>query len=194
LRSFKARRVVDVVPTGDVHQHDLAGREELTAPTDARARRAAAAADRPSRFDHARDDVVHCGGVLRGTEWELFRVGLSTLWDDIELQEADEEPCTTEVDGFDRRTRPERLALLAQVAKGLHDRREPCADLTAFNEAAIAAALCASGEVHLQSAVTSGDDSTGGASGPVGENTPCLEPALSIYAGTPSSMTSAVAA
>jgi hypothetical protein len=77
--------------------------------------------------------------VLRGAEWELFRVGLSTLWDDIESQEDDEEPGTTEVQGFDRLTRPQRLALLSQVAKGLHDRREPCADLTAFNEAAVAA-------------------------------------------------------
>ena len=29
-------------------------------------------------------------------EWELFRVGLSTLWDDIESQPDDEEPGTTE--------------------------------------------------------------------------------------------------
>ena len=77
--------------------------------------------------------------VLRGGEWELFRVGLSTLWDDIESPEDDEGPGTTELDGFDRLTRPERLALLAQVAKGLHDRGAPCADLTAFNEAAFAA-------------------------------------------------------
>jgi hypothetical protein len=77
--------------------------------------------------------------VLRSAEWELFRVGLSTLWDDIESQADDEEPGTTEVKAFDRLTRPERLALLAQVAKGLHDRREPCRDLTALNEAAVAA-------------------------------------------------------
>ncbi len=76
--------------------------------------------------------------VLRGAEWELFRVGLSTLWDDIESQDDDEEPGTTEVEGFDRLTRPERLALLAQVGKGLHDRGEPCPDLTALNEAAVA--------------------------------------------------------
>jgi hypothetical protein len=77
--------------------------------------------------------------VLRGAEWEPFRVGLSTLWDDIESQPDDEEPGTTEVRAFDRPTRPERLALLAQVAKGLHDRREPSPDLTALNEAAVAA-------------------------------------------------------
>src|SRR5947209_19176874 len=77
--------------------------------------------------------------VLRGAEWELVRVGFSTLWDEIESQQDDEEPGTTEVAAFDRLTRPERLALLAQVAKGLHDRNEPCVDLTALNEATIAA-------------------------------------------------------
>jgi hypothetical protein len=77
--------------------------------------------------------------VLRGAEWELFRVGLSTLWDEIESQPDDEEPGLTDVKDFDCLTRPERLALLAQVGKGLHDRREPCPDLTALNEAAVAA-------------------------------------------------------
>jgi hypothetical protein len=77
--------------------------------------------------------------VLRGAEWELFRVGLSTLWDDIESQPDDEELGTTDVKALDRLSRQERLALLAQVAKGLHDRHEPCVDLTALNEAAIAA-------------------------------------------------------
>jgi hypothetical protein len=70
--------------------------------------------------------------VLRGAEWELFRVGLSTHWDDIESQEDDQEPGTTGVEGFDRLSRPERLAVLAQLAMGLHDRNEPCADRTAM--------------------------------------------------------------
>jgi hypothetical protein len=77
--------------------------------------------------------------VLRGAEWDLFRDGLSTLWDDIESQQDDEKPGTTGVKSFDRLIRPKRLALLAQVGKGLHDRREPCPDLTALNEAAVAA-------------------------------------------------------
>jgi hypothetical protein len=42
-----------------------------------------------------------------------------------------------------------------------------------------------------QRGVTSRDDCTGGASGPVRELTPCLEAAPSIYAGMPSSMISA---
>jgi hypothetical protein len=85
--------------------------------------------------------VAHNAGyrVLRGAEWELFRVGLSTLWDEIESQLDDEEPGLTDVKAFDRLSRPERLALLAQVGRGLHDRREPCPDLTALNEAAVAA-------------------------------------------------------
>ena len=77
--------------------------------------------------------------VLRGAEWELFRVGLSTLWDDTESQEDDEEPGTTGVQLFDRLPSPGRLALLAQVATGLHDRAKPCPDLTALNEATVAA-------------------------------------------------------
>jgi hypothetical protein len=77
--------------------------------------------------------------VLRGAEWELFRVGLSTLWDEIESQPDDEEPGLTGVKAFDRLTRPQRLAVLAQAGKGLHDKREPCPDLTAFNEATVAA-------------------------------------------------------
>ncbi len=77
--------------------------------------------------------------VLRGAEWELVRVGVSTRWDDIESQEDDEEPGTTGVAAFDRLTRPQRLALLAEVAKGLYDRKEPCVDLTALNEATVAA-------------------------------------------------------
>jgi Uma2 family endonuclease len=53
---------------------------------------------------------------------------------------------------------------------------------------------CPSGEAHLQSRVTPGDDATGGASGPVRETTPCLEPAPSICAGRPCLTISVVAA
>jgi hypothetical protein len=77
--------------------------------------------------------------VLRGAEWKLVRVGISTLWDEIESRADDEEPGMTDVETFDRLTRPERLVLLARVARGLHDRDEPCADLTPLNEATVAA-------------------------------------------------------
>ena len=39
--------------------------------------------------------------VLRGAEWDLFRVGLSTLWDDIESSGDDEDPGTTGIKAFD---------------------------------------------------------------------------------------------
>jgi predicted nucleic acid-binding protein len=53
---------------------------------------------------------------------------------------------------------------------------------------------CPSGEVHLQSRVTPGDDATRGASGPVRETSPCLDAAPSTSAGRPSSTISAAAA
>jgi hypothetical protein len=76
--------------------------------------------------------------VLSGAEWELFRLGLSTLWDDVEMSD-DEEPGTTGVAVFDNHRKPERLALLAQVARALHDEGEPCPDLTALMEGTVAA-------------------------------------------------------
>src|SRR5262249_62329993 len=54
-------------------------------------------------------------------------------------------------------------------------------------------AHCPSGEVHLQSGPTPGDDTPGGARGPARETTPSLEVAPSIYARSPSSMNSAAA-
>src|SRR5262249_22826005 len=77
--------------------------------------------------------------VLNGAEWDLFRLGLSTLWDDVEMSEDDEEPGTTGIEVFDNLRKPERLTLLAQVATGLHDEGEPCPDLTALLEGTVAA-------------------------------------------------------
>src|SRR4051812_19872002 len=77
--------------------------------------------------------------VLTGAEWDLFRLGLSTLWDDVEMSDDDEEPRTTGVAVFDNLRKPERLALLAHVARGLHDEGEPCPDLTALSEGTVAA-------------------------------------------------------
>jgi len=50
-----------------------------------------------------------------------------------------QEPGTSGVAVFDNLRKPERLALLAQVAKGLHDEDEPCPDLTALSEGTVAA-------------------------------------------------------
>jgi hypothetical protein len=77
--------------------------------------------------------------VLKGAEWDLFRLGLSTLWGDVEMTEDDEDPGTTGVEVFDNLRKVERLPLLAQVARGLHDVCEACPDLTGLSEGTIAA-------------------------------------------------------
>jgi hypothetical protein len=77
--------------------------------------------------------------VLRGAEWAAFRLGLSCLWDETEASGEEEEPGTTGVAEFDRLRRSERLALLAEVARGLHDEDAPCPDLTALTEGTVAA-------------------------------------------------------
>ena len=77
--------------------------------------------------------------VLRGAEWAAFRLGLSCLWDETEASGEEEQDGTTGVAVFDRLRKSERLALLAQVARGLHDEDAPCPDLTALTEGTIAA-------------------------------------------------------
>ncbi len=77
--------------------------------------------------------------VLQRAEWAVFRLGVSCLWDEIEASEQEEEYGTTGVAVFDRLRKSERLALLAQVARGLHDEDAPCPDLTALTEGTIAA-------------------------------------------------------
>ncbi len=77
--------------------------------------------------------------VLAGAEWDLFRLGLSTLWDDVEMSDDDDEPGTTGIAVFDNLRKPERLALLAQVARGLHNEGEPCPELTVLTEGTVAA-------------------------------------------------------
>jgi hypothetical protein len=52
--------------------------------------------------------------------------------------EEEEERGTTGIAVFDQLRRSERLSLLALVAKGLHDREEPCPDLTALTAGTIA--------------------------------------------------------
>jgi len=78
--------------------------------------------------------------VLRGAEWNLFREGLSKLWDAVEISDdEDEERGTTGVAVFDGLRKAERLALLATVARGLSDMHEPPPDLTVLTDATIAA-------------------------------------------------------
>ena len=77
--------------------------------------------------------------VLQGAEWELFREGLSSLWDDVEAAEEEDGPGTTGIALFDELSKAERLALLASVARGLTDEGEPCPELTALSEGTVAA-------------------------------------------------------
>jgi len=70
---------------------------------------------------------------VAGAEWNLFREGLSCLWDDVEVSEEEDGSGTTGVAVFDDLPKDERLALLATVAKGLTDEDEPCPDLTAVS-------------------------------------------------------------
>ena len=77
--------------------------------------------------------------VLRGAEWDLFREGLSCLWDEVEVAEEEDGPGTTGIAVFDELPKAERLALLATVAKGLTDEDEPCPVLTALTEGTVAA-------------------------------------------------------
>jgi hypothetical protein len=77
--------------------------------------------------------------VLPGAQWELFREGLSCLWDDVERAEEEDGPGTTGIGVFDDLSKVERLALLATVAKGLTDEHQPCPDMTALTEGTVAA-------------------------------------------------------
>ena len=77
--------------------------------------------------------------MLRGAEWDLFREGLSCLWDEVEVAEEEDGPGTTGIAVFDELPKAERLAFLATVAKGLTDEDEPCPDLTALTEGTVAA-------------------------------------------------------
>jgi hypothetical protein len=77
--------------------------------------------------------------VLEGAEWDLFRHGLSTLRDDLELRDDEDEPGTIGVVVFDNLQEPQRLALLAQVVGALHDAYEPRPDLRALTEGTVSA-------------------------------------------------------
>jgi hypothetical protein len=77
--------------------------------------------------------------TLRGKEWDLFREGLSMLWDRITMSRRDPHLCMTGVGVFDDLQPASRLAMLALVGKALHDEAEPCPDLTALTEGTFAA-------------------------------------------------------
>ncbi len=77
--------------------------------------------------------------VLRGAEWNLFRKGLSTLWDFVEDSSFDPDLCFTDVGVFDRLEPAQKLGMLALVGTALHDTEVPCPELSALSEGTFAA-------------------------------------------------------
>jgi hypothetical protein len=76
--------------------------------------------------------------VLTGTEATLFRESLGFMVDVVQEGPADD-PWTFGVDAFDRLTVGQKLTMLRDVAKALLDPQEPMPELTAVNEATVAA-------------------------------------------------------
>jgi hypothetical protein len=78
--------------------------------------------------------------VLTELEWNLFRVGLETLWDYI-ADDSDEDLGLSEtgVRVFDVLQTEQKLALLADIAQALRDPAMPMPSHTAANEGAVAA-------------------------------------------------------
>jgi hypothetical protein len=76
--------------------------------------------------------------VLRGGEWELFREGVSVLWDVIE-DTPEDDPYETGVSAFDRLQRNQKLVLLASVGRALRDEDVPSPALTVLTEGTVAA-------------------------------------------------------
>jgi len=77
--------------------------------------------------------------ILRGAEWNLFREGLSTLWDFVEDSSHDPDLCFTDVGVFDRLEPAQKLGMLALVGTALHDKDVPCPELSALSEGTFAA-------------------------------------------------------
>jgi hypothetical protein len=76
--------------------------------------------------------------ALKGAEWDLFRLGIELVWDDIE--QADEEfPIGTSVAVFDSLVSGQQLALLYVVGQALSDDSIEAPVLTAHNEGTVAA-------------------------------------------------------
>ncbi|WP_165231411.1 hypothetical protein [Aquisphaera insulae] len=88
------------------------------------------------------DDDDDSEGVLTGAMKDLFVAGVSAYWDGVELElecSDDDEPWNPDGTPFERLPSPERLVVLARVAGGLLDRDVPAVDLTAVDDAAVAA-------------------------------------------------------
>ncbi|MBY0527466.1 MAG: hypothetical protein K2R98_28980 [Gemmataceae bacterium] len=77
--------------------------------------------------------------VMRGAEWRLFQLALSSLWDEVEESFDDPSLCETGVRTFDDLQPNQKLAMLALVGQAMHDATLPSPDLTAHTEGTAAA-------------------------------------------------------
>ena len=77
--------------------------------------------------------------MLLGAEAALFREALGSLWDDIEMSEESDEQCLVGIVPFDNLTFGQRLTMLVEVGEALLDENVPMPNLTAVNEATVAA-------------------------------------------------------
>lgn len=79
--------------------------------------------------------------TLHGAEAALFREGLWSLWDDVELdfEDPDLDRSGTGVELFDKLQPSQMLAMLADVGEALLTSTQPAPDLTAVNEACVGA-------------------------------------------------------
>jgi hypothetical protein len=77
--------------------------------------------------------------VLTGAEWNLFREGLTELWDTVEDDFDRKDACNTGHAAFDALQPGQKLAMLALVGQALCDDALPSPEHTAHNEATIAA-------------------------------------------------------
>jgi hypothetical protein len=77
--------------------------------------------------------------TLKGAEWDLFREGVGSLWDEIEMAGEDDDPLPTDIDVFDGLTLRQKLALLAIVIRAVGDESVPSPRLTAVSEGTVAA-------------------------------------------------------
>jgi hypothetical protein len=77
--------------------------------------------------------------ILKGAEWNLFREGLSVLWDSVEESFDDPDLCFTGVPIFDRLEPAQKLATLEVVGSALCNEDVACPELTAISEGTFAA-------------------------------------------------------
>ena len=77
--------------------------------------------------------------VLKGLERTLFQQGLNRLWDDLNVFHQSDVEHYGGVVAFDDLTFEQKLAMLVDIGEALFDEAVPRPELTAVNEAAVAA-------------------------------------------------------